>query len=74
MSRLQLTDKEVRQLLRNHVSRVGTQQALANEIGISHNFLSMVIRGIRPLSTKVLNYLRLKREIRYVEKIPRDHD
>jgi|AntAceMinimDraft_5_1070358.scaffolds.fasta_scaffold21133_6 transcriptional regulator with XRE-family HTH domain len=45
-----------------------TQASLAEDIGISRSFLNEVIKGTRPPTGKILDYLGLRAETVYIKK------
>jgi transcriptional regulator with XRE-family HTH domain len=49
--------------LREKVKELGTQDALAGAIGVTPMYISLVIRGKRPPSQKILDYLGLERSV-----------
>lgn len=52
-------------LLKARVDSLGTQAALAEEIGISAQYLSQILAGERDPSEKVLDYLNFEKVIMY---------
>jgi transcriptional regulator with XRE-family HTH domain len=45
-----------------------TQASLADHIGVSRSFLNEVIRGSRPPTGKILDFLNLERHVIYTKK------
>lgn len=45
-----------------------TQASLADQIGVSGSFLNEVIRGSRPPTGKILDFLNLERHVIYTKK------
>ena len=62
-----LTEADVRLVL---IASIFTkpQAILADQIGISRSFLNEVIRGSRPPSGKILDFLNLERHVIYTKK------
>lgn len=52
-------------LLKSRVDLMGTQAALAQEIGISAQYLSQILARERDPSEKVLDYLNFEKVIMY---------
>ena len=62
-----LTQDEVLARLRSIV-KTRTQSSLADEIRVSRSFLNEVIKGTRPPTGKILDYLGLRAQIIYIKK------
>ena len=62
------TADTIRAYLDGCASRRGSQRALALDIGVSTSLVSEVIRGSREPSGRILDWLGLKREVRYVKR------
>lgn len=63
-----ITQDQVLARLRAIVKTRRTQASLAEEIGISRSFLNEVIKGSRPPTGKILDYLGLRAETVYIQK------
>ena len=61
-----MTAEQVRHQLADLASAQGSQRALATRIGISPAYLCEIIGGTREPAGKVLEWLKLRREVRYV--------
>ena len=61
-----LTQDEVLAQLHG-IIKTRTQASLADEIGVSRSFLNDVIKGTRPPTGKILDYLGLQAQIIYVK-------
>lgn len=57
----------VRRILQMVVKKQ-TQASLADQIGVSGSFLNEVIRGSRPPTGKILDFLNLERHVIYTKK------
>ena len=62
------TADDIRTHLRACATAAGSQRILAKRIGCSSALLSEVMRGTREPAGKVLAWLKLRREVRYVSK------
>ena len=62
---IQYTNIDVRELLLNKASELGSQKALALYAGVSESFLSDVLANRREPSGNLLSILKLKRIVRY---------
>lgn len=62
-----LTEAMVRRHLQIVVDKQ-TQASLADHIGVSRSFLNEVIRGSRPPTGKILDFLNLERHVIYTKK------
>lgn len=62
-----LTQDQVLNRLRAIV-KTRTQASLSAEIGVSRSFLNEVIKGTRPPTGKILDYLGLRAQIIYIKK------
>lgn len=62
-----LTQEQVLARLRAIV-KTRTQSSLADEIRVSRSFLNEVIKGTRPPTGKILDYLGLRAQIIYIKK------
>jgi len=62
-----LTEAVVRRILQMVVEKQ-TQASLAYHIGVSRSFLNEVIRGSRPPTGKILDFLNLERHVIYTKK------
>lgn len=60
-----VTEQQVVTRLRAIVKTRGTQSRLADEIGISRSFLNEVVRGTRPPTGKILDFLGLRAQTVY---------
>jgi len=67
MSDAHLTEAVVRRILQIVVEKQ-TQASLADQIGVSRSFLNEVIRGSRPPTGKILDFLNLERHVIYTKK------
>jgi transcriptional regulator with XRE-family HTH domain len=54
-------DLDVLDMLRGGVKAAGSEQELAGLVGVSYQYINMVMNGHRPPGPKVLRYLGLKR-------------
>lgn len=63
-----LTQDQVVSRLRAIVKTRGTQSSLANEIGVSRSFLNEVVKGTRPPTGKILDFLGLQSQTVYIHK------
>jgi AraC-like DNA-binding protein len=63
-----LTKEQVIATLSKHLTRAGTQIRLAQEIGVSPQYLNDMLRGAREPGKKVLRFLGLERHRVYSEK------
>ena len=53
---------EVRRMLADHCSERGSQTALAERLGVSRAYISMVIHGVVPPSRKICKLLRIRED------------
>jgi transcriptional regulator with XRE-family HTH domain len=56
-----MTEKEVRDILRQRARELGTRVALAKELGISTPYLSDILNGNRAPGTKILKALGIRK-------------
>ena len=64
-----LTEQEVVAKMRE-IIKTRTQASLAAEIGVSRSFLNEVIKGTRPPTGKILDFLGLRAQTIYVKAKP----
>ncbi len=64
---VELTEAEVRALLRGACRRAGSQDAWARRTGLSPQHVSDVLLGRREPAGQILRALGLSRRVRYVE-------
>lgn len=62
---IQYTNTDVREMLLNKASELGSQKALALLAGVSESFLSDVLANRREPSGNLLSILKLKRIVTY---------
>ena len=60
-----ITSEQVREKLRRKASIMGSQKALAEDLGVSSAFISDILLGKRQPTGKVLECLGLRRVVRY---------
>lgn len=63
-----ITQDQVVTRLRAIVKTRGTQSRLADEIGVSRSFLNEVVKGTRPPTGKILDFLGLQSQTIYIQK------
>ncbi len=63
-----LSKADLVELLRQRAKRVGSQQALAERLGVTPAYLSDVLGGRREPGPKILEALRLRRQAVYVRR------
>lgn len=61
-------DATVRDILRDFVTKHGTQQKFAKDHGIAASVLSDILNGRRDPTDKILSHLGLKRIYFYIEQ------
>lgn len=66
-----LTEDEVRQMLKDRVAEKGSMRSVAEELGVSISYISMVCAGRKGISAPILDMLGLEAETVYFEKGPR---
>jgi transcriptional regulator with XRE-family HTH domain len=62
------TQDQVVARLRAIVKTRGTQSRLADEIGVSRSFLNEVVKGTRPPTGKILDFLGIQSQTIYIHK------
>lgn len=62
-----LTEADVRRILHMAIEKQ-TQASLADHIGVSRSFLNEVVRGSRPPTGKIIDFLNLERHVIYTKK------
>ncbi len=63
-----LSKADLVELLRQRAKRAGSQQALAEALGVTPAYLSDVLGGRREPGPKILEVLRLRRQVVYVRR------
>ncbi|HEV2054676.1 MAG TPA: helix-turn-helix transcriptional regulator [Methylomirabilota bacterium] len=63
-----LSKVDLVELLRQRAKRAGSQQALAETLGVTPAYLSDVLAGRREPGPKILEALRLRRQVVYVRR------
>jgi transcriptional regulator with XRE-family HTH domain len=63
-----LSGADLVELLRQRAKRAGSQQALAETLGVTPAYLSDVLAGRREPGPKILEALRLRRQVAYVRR------
>ena len=55
-----LTEKEAIELLQEAANKAGSPSKLAEELSVSRNFVSLMLRGQRAITGAVADHLKLK--------------
>lgn len=63
-----LSKADLVERLRHRAKRAGSQQALAETLGVTPAYLSDVLGGRREPGPKILEALRLRRQVVYVRR------
>ncbi len=63
-----LSKADLVELLRQRAKRIGSQQRLAETLGVTPPYLSDVLGGRREPGPKILKALRLRRQVVYVRR------
>lgn len=65
----QLDNKAVMDYLRKQVAALGSQQKFAERADVSEQYLSDVLRGVRPIGDRILAALNFERVVTYRRKV-----
>lgn len=65
----QLDNEAVMDYLRKQIAALGSQQKFAERADISEQYLSDVLRGVRPIGDRVLDALGFERVVTFQRKV-----
>lgn len=67
MSKQEITQDEIKEIILQMVSKWGSQRAVADHLGISGAFLSDILNGNKPVSNQVAQKLGYKKIVKYAK-------